>query len=175
VIFVIGWSTNFVQHPIFPNYNRLPNLPIIKHDLCYWMINKLCTTSNFSRLQQTPKFTDNQRIIFVHICVHSFCRCYKRFGAYPNYTHIKIFVKTTYECFSIKQQHRLGLMLGLVYLMPYCWLEVSLHSEHPATGQLDQGFPWSQNKCWVGAHIPHCTECFTCSPPNGNIKNFALM
>jgi hypothetical protein len=26
--------------------------------------------------------------------------------------------------------------------MPDCWLEVSLHSEDPATGQLDQGFPW---------------------------------
>jgi hypothetical protein len=26
--------------------------------------------------------------------------------------------------------------------MPNCWLEVSTHSEGPATGQLDQGFPW---------------------------------
>jgi hypothetical protein len=29
-------------------------------------------------------------------------------------------------------------MLGLAYLMPDCWLEVSLHPEGPATGQLDQ-------------------------------------
>jgi hypothetical protein len=27
------------------------------------------------------------------------------------------------------------------YLMPDCWLEVSLHPEGPANGQLDQGFP----------------------------------
>jgi hypothetical protein len=31
-------------------------------------------------------------------------------------------------------------MLGLTYLMPDCWLEVSLHLEGPATGQFDQGF-----------------------------------
>jgi hypothetical protein len=31
-------------------------------------------------------------------------------------------------------------MLGLAYLMPDCWLEVSLHPEGPATGLLDQGF-----------------------------------
>jgi hypothetical protein len=39
------------------------------------------------------------------------------------------------------QQHRLGIMLGLADLIPDCWLQVSLHSEGPATGQLDQGFP----------------------------------
>jgi hypothetical protein len=33
-------------------------------------------------------------------------------------------------------------MLGFPDLMPDCCLEVSLHSEGPATGQLDQGFPW---------------------------------
>jgi hypothetical protein len=33
-------------------------------------------------------------------------------------------------------------MLGFADLMPDCWLEVSLHLEGPATGQLDQGFPW---------------------------------
>jgi hypothetical protein len=31
-------------------------------------------------------------------------------------------------------------MLGLVYLMPDCWLEVSLHPEGPATGQLKSRF-----------------------------------
>jgi hypothetical protein len=44
--------------------------------------------------------------IFVHICVNSFHRCYTRFGAHPNYIHIKIVVKTTFKCFSIKQRHR---------------------------------------------------------------------
>jgi hypothetical protein len=55
---------------------------------------------------------------------------------------------------------------------------VSLHPEGPATGQLDQDFPWfslvqGQMLSWY--QIPRCTACFTCSPPNGDIKNFALM
>jgi hypothetical protein len=33
-------------------------------------------------------------------------------------------------------------MLGLADLMPDCWLEVGLHPEGPATGQLDQDYPW---------------------------------
>jgi hypothetical protein len=40
-----------------------------------------------------------------------------------------------------KKKHRQGLVLGLAYLMPDCWLKVSLHPEGPATGQLDQGLP----------------------------------
>jgi hypothetical protein len=33
-------------------------------------------------------------------------------------------------------------MLRFAYLMPDCWLEVSLHPEGPTTGQPDQGSPW---------------------------------
>jgi hypothetical protein len=84
-------------------------------------------------------------------------------------------VKTTCKCFQKKKRHRWGLMLVLAYLMPDCWLEVSLHPEGPAIGQLDLGFPWSQGKCWVSTKIPRCTACFTCSPPKGNINNLALM
>jgi hypothetical protein len=69
-------------------------------------------------------------------------------------------------------------VLGLAYLMPGCWLEVSLHSEGPATGQLDQGFPWfslvpEQMLSWYPNST--FTACFSCSSPNGNTKNFALM
>jgi hypothetical protein len=62
-------------------------------------------------------------------------------------------------------------MLGFTDLMPDCWLEVSLHPEGPATGQLDQGFPWfslvlEQMLSWYPNSTLHC------SPPNGNIKRF---
>jgi hypothetical protein len=33
-------------------------------------------------------------------------------------------------------------MLGFAYLMPDCWLEVTLPPEGPVTGQLGRGFPW---------------------------------
>jgi hypothetical protein len=73
----------------------------VKHELCYWMSNKPRITSDFSKLQQIPKFTDNQ-----YMYTHSFRRCYTRFNAQPNYMHIQIFVKTTCKCSSAKQQHR---------------------------------------------------------------------
>jgi hypothetical protein len=40
--------------------------------------------------------------IFVHtrICIHSFRRCYTRFGAYPYYIQIKMIVKATHKCFQ---------------------------------------------------------------------------
>jgi hypothetical protein len=44
--------------------------------------------------------------------------------------------------FQIKQLPDKGLTLGFAYLMPDCWLEVSLHPEGPTTGQFDEGFPW---------------------------------
>jgi hypothetical protein len=36
-----------------------------------------------------------------------------------------------------KATAQLALKLRLAELMPDCWLEVSLHSEGPATGQMD--------------------------------------
>jgi hypothetical protein len=52
-------------------------------------------------------------------------------------------------------------MLWLADLMPDCWLEVSLHPEGPATGQLDQGFPWfsllpEQMLSWYPNSTLHC-------------------
>jgi hypothetical protein len=41
--------------------------------------------------------------------------------------------------------------------MPDCWLEVSLHPEGPATGQLDQGFANAElvPKFYVALHASH--------------------
>jgi hypothetical protein len=68
-------------------------------------------------------------------------------------------------------------MLGFVDLILDCWLEVSLHLEGPATGQLDQGFPWfslvpEQMLSWYPNSTLHCM--LPCSPPKGSIGNFAL-
>jgi hypothetical protein len=52
------------------------------------------------------------------------------------------------------------MMLGFVYLMLGCWLEVSLHLEGPASGQLDQGLPWfsipEQMLSWYPNFMLYC-------------------
>jgi hypothetical protein len=59
-------------------------------------------------------------------------------------------------------------MLGLADLMPGCWLEVSLH---PANSIKDfRGFLGPRANAQL---IPKFH--FACSPPNGNIKNVALL
>jgi hypothetical protein len=68
-------------------------------------------------------------------------------------------------------------MLGFTDLKPDSWLEVSLHPEGPATGQLNQGFPWfslvpEQMLSWYQNSTLHCM--LPMQPSNGNIKNFAL-
>jgi hypothetical protein len=145
------------------------------------MSNESRITTNlffFYKLRWTPKFTNNQWItdtdicifvrIFVHICIHTFCRCYAQFGVQPNHIQIKMFAKTTYKCFwrkrkvkeeTKKKQRIWGLMLGLAYLMPDCWLEVSLQSEDLVTGQLDQDFlslVSEQNLGWYPNSTLYC-------------------
>jgi hypothetical protein len=71
-------------------------------------------------------------------------------------------------------------ILGFAYSFPDFWLEVSLHPEGPASGQLDQGFPWfslipEQMLSWYPNSTLLCSAFFTCSPPDGNFNIFALM
>jgi hypothetical protein len=59
-------------------------------------------------------------------------------------------------------------------------LDVSLHPEGPATGQLDQGFPWlslvpEQMLSWYPISTLLCSACFTRGPPDGNFNIFTLM
>jgi hypothetical protein len=68
------------------------------HNLSYWTSNEPRITTDFLKIQLSPKFIDNQRIaatdicilvsIFVHICINSFRRCYTWFGAHPNYIQV---------------------------------------------------------------------------------------
>jgi hypothetical protein len=151
------------------------------------MSNEPRITDIFYKLQWIPKFTDNQGItdtdmcivsIIVHLCVHSFCRCYTRFGAYSKCIHIEMIAKITCKYFQRgkKTAHMETNVRARVFNARM--LARNQHPEGPATGELDQGFPcfpWSQTKFWVGTQIPRCTACFTCIRPNGNIRNFALM
>jgi hypothetical protein len=91
-------------------------------------------------------------------------------AAIGNCVSCEVRTKPTSCLNKIKQQHRYGLTLGFAYLMPDCWLEVSLHPDGPATGQLNQGFPWfssvlDQINTELVHKFPRCTACFTCSPP----------
>jgi hypothetical protein len=44
--------------------------------------------TGLGNLWEVPAPTSIIVSIFVSICIHSFNRCYTRFGAYPNYTQI---------------------------------------------------------------------------------------
>jgi hypothetical protein len=69
-------------------------------------------------------------------------------------------------------------MLGLADLMPDCWLEVGLHPEGPATGQLDQGFavvslgPRASPELVPKFHV--ALHAFHAALPMVTIKNFAI-
>jgi hypothetical protein len=52
-------------------------------------------------------------------------------------------------------------VLNIISTRPDCWLEVSLHLEGPATGQIDKDFPWfssvlEQMLSWYPNFTLHC-------------------
>jgi hypothetical protein len=87
-------------------------------------------------------------------------------------------LKLTCLNIKIKQQPDRDWHLGFAYLMPDCWLEVSLHPEGPATDQLDQGFPWfssmlEQMLSWyTNSHF--AVQASHAALPFGNIKILPL-
>jgi hypothetical protein len=82
--------------------------------------------------------------MFMYVCMYVYitlCTCHlKLFVPHPRCAH----ETNTARVSKIKQQHRQRptKVRVRVHVMPDCWLEVGLHPEGPATGQLDHGFPW---------------------------------
>jgi hypothetical protein len=107
------------------------------------------------------------------------------FGEYPNIrTYMSMKTKTcTNEPvtgFFHKATAQPGTEARVRVFSARCWLEVSLHPEGPAAGQLHHGFPWfplisEQMLSWFPNSMFLCSACFTCSPPDCNFKIFALI
>jgi hypothetical protein len=75
--------------------------------------------------------------------------------------HIKISINKIVNFFYNKAAAQIGSNVEVLYLMPECWLEGSLHLEGPATSQLDRGFPWfylvpEQMLSWYPNSTLHC-------------------
>jgi hypothetical protein len=89
----------------------------------------------------------------VYICIYERMRRFLPctwLSAYPNYVHIKLFVKTVCKWFQRKKTAQIGTDVTLAYVMPDCWLEVSLYPEVLRMAnsiKVFRGFPLSQSKC----------------------------
>jgi hypothetical protein len=46
--------------------------------------------------------------VLEHICIYSFRRCYTGLGVYPNYMHIKVFMKRSFKCFFNEAKAQIG-------------------------------------------------------------------
>jgi hypothetical protein len=72
-----------------------------------------------------------------------------------------VFPKTKEKRGKKKKKYMQGVMLGFVYLMSDCWLEVRLHPKGPALGQIDRDSPWfslvsEQTLNWYSDSTLHC-------------------
>jgi hypothetical protein len=102
--------------------------------------------------------------MYVYIDIYALRTCYiKLFVVHPKCAYEKkSSVRQILKLFNTKQQHRYGLTLRLLHLMPDCWLEFSLHPEGPLTGEIVEVFQWlslvlEQTLTWYPNSTLYCS------------------
>jgi hypothetical protein len=77
-------------------------------------------------------------------------------------------IETSHVYILETRQIRLqGMSLNLATWRPDCWQKSACSQEdlRPASSiKIFCGLPYSENKCWFGTQIPHCTASFSSNP-----------
>jgi hypothetical protein len=134
-------------------------VPPVRYELDLYVPYASYRCSN--NLKYTYKFMYSMHIL-VHVGMHCFSQvlhtvcCSSKLYAHTNVCKPKLI-----NIFDNKAAAQIGTNARARGLMPDCWLEVSLHPEGPATGQLDQDFPLfslvpEQMLSWYPNSTLHC-------------------